>query len=146
MTPPPPIARPHEAPTSPTKAPFRGIQLFVAADALLGIGSLVGSYNSPSSPLSRAEIGEIAFFVGAVVVLWVLLLWKMWSGSNVARLLFWFLSVGAVISLVCFGFDNENAPFWVRAIDTAQAAFLSFALVWLLLPGVKAHFRRAEAV
>lgn len=141
----PPIASPHETKSLPRKTPFRGLQIFVVADAVLGMASLFGSYNSPSSPMSRSEIGEIAFFVGIVVVLWVWLLWRLWCGSNGARTLFWCISAAAVTSMVFFGFDNQSAPVWVRWIDSTQAEFLVFGLVWLQLPGVKAHFRRDKA-
>ncbi len=141
----PPIASPHETKSLPRKTPFLGLQIFVATDAFLGIGSLFGSYNSPSSPLSRSEIGEIVFFVGIVVVLWVWLLWRLWCRSNGARTLFWCISAAGIISTAFLGFENQSAPVWVRWIDYTQAAFLLFGLVWLQLPGVKRHFRRDQA-
>ncbi len=141
----PPIASPHgdEEPL-PFKPPFRGLRIFVALDAAF---LLLGALSSISLFLSRAHQQQ-AFAVGIVavyVVLWSLLLWRLWHSSGVARAIFCWVN-GASLLWSVFSHTHRAVPLASRWFGHVNQVFLALALIWLQLPDVKAHFRREKPV
>jgi len=140
----PPIASPHDAsPREPDKPPFRGLKIFVAAGAVSLLRSPLDSWYSPRS---HAHPAFHVVFYGTFIVIGGLLLWRLWFGSPVARALFWWINALLLVFAVFKHSHNPTLPVWVHWVGVANRAFLLFGLVWLQLPGVKAHFRRENKV
>lgn len=133
---PPPIASPHVAEEAPSKPPFPGLQVFVALDV---VSLLLVPLNALYIPHKSwaATIVVYAIFMA----LWGWLLWHLWRGSGVARAIFWWTNALSMAYALHKGV-NVNLPMWLHVINFLNRAFLAFGLVWLQLPGVKAHFRR----
>lgn len=140
---PPPIASPHVAPEAPTKPPFLGLRVFIAVDLAVLLAMPLNSVFSTHPHRSWAI--TIGFFA-VYIPLWCLLLWRLWHGAGIARAIFWWVNaVSFVIPLFSAeGFRMPWLPLWLRGLNYAMEAFVLFGLVWLQLPGVKAHFRRGR--
>ena len=143
---PPPIADPRAVEEkAPTKTPFRGLKVFIALSAVFSFALPLSSLYSPDPDGIRTLVFGI---LGVFMVLWALLLWRLWHGSNVARTIYWALSVLVTLKKIGSlreGLQHGPMPIrvdWLDYIFYACYAFLLFALVWLQLPGVRSHFRR----
>lgn len=141
---PPPIASPHGEEPSRAKPPFLGLRVFVTFNAFYLLVSPLNSFFWPDPNTSQSF--NLGFFA-VVIPLWGALLWRLWHGSRWAWSIYWWATVfGLTIS--AFGDNDRHAPLptWARLLDDSSYVFSFLALVWLLLPGVKAHFRRETPV
>jgi len=140
----PPIASPHDTAKRETDiVPFRGLKIFVAVGAVFLLLTPLLSWYSPHAH------SHPAFYIvldAVDLVLWGLLLWRLWSLSPVARGIFWWLNALSLVFLVFRHSHDPVMPLWVHRVVVAKRWFLLFGLVWLQLPGVKAHFRREKKV
>lgn len=127
----------------PFKPPFRGLRRFVAVSALVLLISPLNLFYSPDSDGLRDW--NIGFF-SVVIPLWSVLLWRLWHGSAVARTISWWVAAVALFNSAVGGVNHEGLPKWALWFDDASYVFPLFALIWLQLPGVKAHFRREAPV
>lgn len=141
---PPPIASPHgnEEPLR-AKPPFRGLKVFVGVDAaFLLVGALSSIALSHTHKQQVLTLGVIAVYVS----LWGVLLWRLWHGSGVARAVFCWVN-GASLLFGWFGnAHQQGVPTATRLFGYVTQTFLIFGLIWLQLPGVKAHFQREMPV
>ena len=137
---PPPIASPHVAEEAPSKAPFLGLRVFVAVDLVVLLLSPLSAVFSTDTHKASWPI-TLGFFA-IYIPLWCLLLWRLWHGSGVARAIFWWVNAVSLALVLAEGFHLDHLPLWLQWINYGTTGFLVFGLVWLHLPGVKAHFRR----
>lgn len=137
---PPPIADPRDFSKRPSPAaPFRGLRVFVVANAvLLPLSWLSLLYD----PETLEDLDLTLVFVGVIWTVWGLMLWWLWHASNAARLSYWWLTVASYAFLFQSMPEALPLPLLVRAFGWLSHALALFGLVWLQLPDVKARFGR----
>ncbi|BCM90383.1 hypothetical protein IAD21_02235 [Abditibacteriota bacterium] len=140
----PPIASPHVYEEKrPPKPPFRGLRIFIVADLVV---LMIVPLTSICQNQPHKSWAVIITFYALYLPLWCLLLWHLWRGSGIALAIFWWTNVISVLFFLLNGFKIEGLPQWLQYINFAGEGFVIFSLIWLQLPGVKAHFRRDKSV
>ncbi len=139
---PPPIASPHSyEPYSLSKPPFRGLKIFVVLNLVfLFLPPLTALYSPHKSLTIAVGVYAVYIFLGG------LLFWRLWHGSNMARILFCLIIGSLIVSSFLRHPTPRVFPSYIHVLNFLYGALIIGGLIWLQLPSVKAHFRRGKSV